>query len=235
MKKVIFSIVGSMLIGLCTVQAQQDESASKSRNKQQAKDRTEQTTNDSQTNDSHWNRDQSWQQQSDRNRYASEGMVEIEKEQIPSSLKETLQDEKYSGWENATIYHNTNSGEYVIAPKAYRFDDKGKEIEMGEDNAYGSQRSSRYPTGDGSTGDQMNQQSQDSRQMDQSSSSQDQTGNDQATGQSQRYDQSGNTQQSSSGYRSGQDAAGERTDGSQNNGTSATDATSSGNSSTQDQ
>ncbi len=63
---------------------------------------------------------------------ANEGMVIIDKNEIPASLRETLQDEKYAGWENGTVYQNTSTGEYVIAPRAFRFDQNGNEIEMSD-------------------------------------------------------------------------------------------------------
>lgn len=171
MKKIIFSIIGSMLIGFCAVQAQDETTgaASKSETKQQ-KQRSGHTQPH---NKSENGQRQSWQQQSDRNQgqdsWANEGMVVIEKEQIPSSLKKTLTDKKYAGWENATIYHNTSTGEYIIAPRAYRFDGQGKEVEMSEADrmGYGQGRSSRYSNGEYSdhSKQQRNSQGQAREQM----------------------------------------------------------------------
>jgi len=163
MKRTILTIVGSMLISLCAVQAQQREAdtlgtASKSRTRDQQRTQSE---NERQRERSRMNRDEAWQQRSDRSMtqdsYAHEGMVIIDKNEIPSSLKETLKEEKYAGWENATIYHNTNTGEYVIAPRAYRFDKQGQEIDMPDANTYGNRqgRPSRYSPGQpGNAGDQ---------------------------------------------------------------------------------
>lgn len=158
MKKIIFSIVGSMLISLCVVQAQQTDTegaASRSKTKQN-KQKTEQSRQNKPGD-----QDQKWQQQSDRaqgqNAYANEGMVVIDKNELPASLKQKLESEEYAGWDKGTIYHNTNTGEYVIAPKAYRFDSKGNEMEMDDaSQGYSSRdRSGRYSEGQKS--DQNNQ------------------------------------------------------------------------------
>ena len=146
MKKIFLTIIGSSVIGLCALWAQQQDTtgtASESRSWQQDNNRATQDDRRDQNNPA-------WQQEGDRderrNAYANEGMVIIEKNEIPESLKETLRDEKYAGWENGTIYHNTNTGEYVIAPRAYRFDGQGKEIEADhtDKSANPSGRDSRY-------------------------------------------------------------------------------------------
>lgn len=233
MKKIILPLIGSMLISVCTVQAQQEEPAGTAKSKSKTKQQREHTQHDrNQPGQDQTDRNQSWQQQSDRSQgndaYANQGMVIIEKEQIPESLKKTLKDEKYAGWENATIYHNTSTGEYVIAPKAYRFDDDGKEIELtdADRNVYGQGRPGRYSSGDrnreysdrtrSGMGDQRqnNDQQRDNNgttTSDQSGNqSTDQTSRDQSYN-SQSQDQSDNSstgdqQKPSSGYRSGQES-----------------------------
>ena len=196
MKKIIFPIVGSMLISLCAVQAQQQydtTGTARSRNKQQNQQRYEQSQE--QRDQYRQQRGQSWQQQNDQSKnqdaYANEGMVIIDKKEIPSSLKKTLKEDKYSGWENATIYHNTNTGEYVIAPRAYRFDKQGNEIEMGNLG---------YSSADGQrcySQDQSSQRTYDQSQRSDQNRSYDQSRNqtyDPSTGQdrNRRYDQSPN-------------------------------------------
>src|SRR5688500_7847855 len=144
MKKIVLSIAASMLISLCAVQAQQQKTdttgTAKSKTQQQNRQKYEQSRQ--QRDQSQQQRGQARQQQSDKyqnyDAYGNEGMVVIEKDKIPASLKQTLQDQKYTGWENATIYHNSNTGEYVIAPKPYKFDKQGKEIEMKDSEAYGN-------------------------------------------------------------------------------------------------
>ena len=215
MKKIIFSIVGSMLISLCAVQAQQtdtEEAASKSKSKQN-KYKTEQSRQNKAGDQS---KDQKWHQESDRaqgqNAYTNEGMVVIDKDELPPSVKEKLQGEEYAGWEKGTIYHNTTTGEYVIAPRAYRFDSKGNQIEMGDaSQGYSSRdRAGRYSDAqqkeqrnqyrtrdaqDPSSQQQADQAGQQSDDADQQSDAQNRTGDQSATS-----DQS--TQQESQSYRS---------------------------------
>jgi chromatin modification-related protein VID21 len=190
MKRIILSIVGSMLISLCAVQAQERDTtgmASKSRNKQnkqryeqsqQQRDQTRQQQDQTrrQQDQTRQQQDQAWQQQGDksRNAYANEGMVIIEKNEIPASLKQTLQKEKYAGWENATIYHNTNTGEYVIAPRAYRFDEQGKEMPMGN-AAYGSRDGQSRYSQDQAQGQNMQQPPERTSQSQQGQDARDET------------------------------------------------------------
>jgi hypothetical protein len=152
MKKIIFSIVGSMLISLCVVQAQErsDTTGTASQDRQQKSQKYEKSPQQSDRT-RHQGDAQASQRQGDRSQYpddyANEGMVIIDKSEMPPALKQQLQQKKYAGWENGTIYHNTSTGEYVIAPRAYRFDAQGKEMEMGSSPAYGN-REGRYSPGD---------------------------------------------------------------------------------------
>lgn len=209
-------MVGSLLIGVCGVYAQQvDTTGSAS-----GRDRwSGQKSDTHQQHDERSTQDNKWQQQGDRTQgqdaYANEGMVIIDQSELPSSLKKTLQKDKYSGWENGTIYHNTNTDEYVIAPKAYRFDKSGKEMEIG-DNAPGYGRSSRYGSGHQSmqrdrSGYQSSDQPTDnpssgySNQSDRTGNNSQSSGqsdnnsgyNNQSSGQSDNSSQSDNTNQSS--------------------------------------
>lgn len=245
MKKIILSIIGAMLISAGGVYAQQEEPAgtaskSKARQQRQGTEQTRQQPDQTQQQRDQTDGNKSWQQQTDRSQYgdsyANEGMVVIEKEQIPASLKKTLKEQKYAGWENATIYHNTTTGEYVIAPRAYRFDSEGKEMEMAdaERSGYGQGRSGRYSPGNRSENNQQQSQNQSSdynrsrnQTSDQSTSDTESTTNDesaisdQSTGQQTQdpssQDQTDNTsttpgnQQPSSGYRSGQDTQSDTT------------------------
>ena len=221
MKKIILSIVGSMLISLCVVQAQQTDregAASKSKSKQN-KYKTEQSR---QNQPGQRSQEDKGQQESDRaqgqNAYANEGMVVIEKDELPESLKQKLQSEEYAGWENGTIYHNTNTGEYVIAPRAYRFDSKGNEMEMGEaSQGYSSrdrsgqpsdqQQSNQYRTKDDQqqpSSQQQTDQSGDVRTSEQADDADQQPDNtnQQSDAQNRTDDQSARDQQQSQSYRS---------------------------------
>ena len=215
MKRIFFSIFGSMLISLIAVQAQQRYDTTGTA-KQQGREKYNQSEQDNRSRQPGQRQgDQAWQQQSDRDGYTNEGMVIIDKDEIPSALRQKLQEDKYSGWENATIYHNTNTGEYVIAPRAYRFDEDGKEVEI-DSYGYGS-RDSRYSSDQNnettisSSRDQSDATRQSSERQqqsyDQPSQGQQRTGDqstddqqridDQATGNRQQrtYDQSTQTQQ----------------------------------------
>jgi hypothetical protein len=63
-------------------------------------------------------------------------MVEVQTEQIPASLRRTLRESQYSGWEEqGTLYQDPSTNEYVLVmdktgnsaqPRAYRFDKNGQ-------------------------------------------------------------------------------------------------------------
>ncbi|HEX8041208.1 MAG TPA: hypothetical protein VF490_18800, partial [Chryseosolibacter sp.] len=130
MKKIILTLAGSVLVGLSALQAQQnDTTGSASRADRQLYERgrggRDRMTRDEARRQQRYRSDRG--RYGDRDRDANEGMVIIRKDEIPASLRKTLQDEKYAGWENGTVYHNTNTGEYVIAPRAFRFNKKGEE------------------------------------------------------------------------------------------------------------
>ena len=102
MAKIFLTVVGSAFIGLCSLQAQQQQTdttgtASESGARQRERQQYDQSQQDP-------NQSDRWQQQSDKDRnsdaYANEGMVIIEMSELPASLRETLKDEKYRGWEN---------------------------------------------------------------------------------------------------------------------------------------
>lgn len=182
MKRIIFSIVGSMFISLCAVQAQERNDTTGTASERQQQNKQYEKSRQQSDRTRHQGDDQAWQQQNDRNQYSSdyanEGMVVIDKNELPPALKQKLQQKKYAGWENGTVYHNTNTGEYVIAPRAYRFDQQGKEMEMGNSQAYGNRegRQGRYSSGDRNSQYQSrtseSQPGQDQSQQNQSAQSQ---------------------------------------------------------------
>lgn len=212
MKKIFSTVAGTLVIGLCALQAQDpntDGSASQSENRSRDRQQYEQPKQKRDRTRMHRDRDQAWQQQGDQrgNAYANEGMVIIDKNEMPSSLKDKLQDEKYAGWENGTVYHNTNTGEYVIAPRAFRFDDKGNEIESDYSDAGNrdynnrSGRRGRYSSGQGNDAASQNRNGTTGSQ---NSNSPERSSETEMNDQSQPGQQS--TQQPSSGYRAGDDA-----------------------------
>jgi hypothetical protein len=208
MKKIIFSIISSMLISTAALQAQQQDTTGISRHQRTQQNRQQPDRNRQQQDQTRQQQDQTRQQYSDQNR--NEGMVVIEKDQLPSSLKRTLQDEKYAGWENATIYKNTNTGEYVIAPRAYRFNKQGKEIKG--NNNMGQGYGDRQGRQDQYNRDQSQQRSstQDRDQSQQQSSTQDpnrtresQSAQNQQRSQNQAQDEMDETPTSASEDRTG--------------------------------
>jgi len=108
MKKIIFTIVGSMLIGFSAVQAQQTDTTGAAS-------------------------DPNWKQQREQamQGYDQQALVIIDVQEVPSNIRQKLDgDDKYEGWEKATVYHNTSTGEYIIVPQPFAFDSEGNEKEM---------------------------------------------------------------------------------------------------------
>src|SRR5688572_9211491 len=85
MKKTILTLTASLLFGAAAVFAQDTT-------------RTEQQ------------RDQQTQQ----DKYRTEGMVEVQVADLPEAVTVTLEDPKYQGWEDGKIYLDPESGEYVL-------------------------------------------------------------------------------------------------------------------------
>jgi hypothetical protein len=222
MRKIFLTLVGSTMISLCALQAQQETDTTGTASESRTKQRRQYDQTRQQRDQSGQQRDHANQQQSDRNQqgYAYEGMVIIEKDQIPSSLKQTLQDEKYAGWEKATVYYNTNTGEYLIVPRPMSFDRQGKEKEMDDSMMGYGHRQGQQSQGQYSQG-QQNQQGQSTQpgQQSQNQSGQygDRTQESQTTAQERARNQMGEIptsapdqdqqtgqQQPSTGYRTDQ-------------------------------
>jgi hypothetical protein len=61
-------------------------------------------------------------------------MVKVQTADVPASLRKTLADPMYVGWENSTIWRNKTTDEYTVellsgnTTKTYRFDKSGKPI-----------------------------------------------------------------------------------------------------------
>lgn len=75
--------------------------------------------------------------QSGREQPGTDGMVEVQAEQIPETLRKTLGHRRFKGWEeHGTLYQDPSSGGYVLMMdasgkelngKTYRFDKDGKQ------------------------------------------------------------------------------------------------------------
>lgn len=61
-------------------------------------------------------------------------MLNIQSSEVPSSIRKTLNDPMYAGWENSNINRNKSQDEYVVevlsgsTTKVYRFDKNGKPL-----------------------------------------------------------------------------------------------------------
>jgi hypothetical protein len=61
-------------------------------------------------------------------------LVRVQTNEVPASLRKTLEDPMYAGWENSTIWRNKTNDEYTVeilngtTTKTYRFDKNGKPI-----------------------------------------------------------------------------------------------------------
>lgn len=112
MKKIMLTMAGALLIGVATVNAQTD---------------TTKRTDPAQPA-----QEQPAQQPQDQ--YRSAELVPLPADEIPATLKKTLEAPEYKGWENATIYQNKSTKEYVLEMtaggehKVYRFDRSGQPI-----------------------------------------------------------------------------------------------------------
>src|SRR5688500_16390015 len=90
MRKIIFTLVGSMLISLCALQAQQTDTtgtASKSKSQQNRYKRDQSRSDQNKSN-----KDQGRQQQSDRmSGYDHQALVIIDVQEIPSNIRQKLE------------------------------------------------------------------------------------------------------------------------------------------------
>ena len=63
-------------------------------------------------------------------------MLRVESDQLPETMRRTLNDPMYSGWENSTIYYNRENDEYSMDlgtgnnAKSYRFDSQGNPVQQ---------------------------------------------------------------------------------------------------------
>jgi uncharacterized protein YxeA len=107
-------------------QQQQNQTLRKDQTQTQKRDQT-QTQKQGQTDVR--KRDQA---QTQRNDQEMTGWTRVNNADVPSSLRTTLGDTKYQGWENATVYRNDKDSRYRIKignqqnAKTYYFDKSGK-------------------------------------------------------------------------------------------------------------
>jgi hypothetical protein len=67
--------------------------------------------------------------------YRTEDMTDMKPDMLPSSLRDTLQNDSYKGWQNGRIYYDKIKNEYLLEMvrenkrHTYRFDKHGKLID----------------------------------------------------------------------------------------------------------
>jgi hypothetical protein len=115
MKKVMLTMAGALMIGIATVNAQ---------------DTTRRTDPQRPA--------QEEQPSPSQDQYRSGELVPLPIDQVPADLKKTLEAPEYKGWENASLYQNKSTKEYVLQMnegdnrKVYRFDSKGQPMKNGQ-------------------------------------------------------------------------------------------------------
>ena len=122
MKKILLTIAGSMFIALATVNAQQQTDTTRT---------TTTTTTESSTN---YREPETQKQESgiQITHWRDEDRESVTREELPSQLVETLKSDEYQGWENATIYRNKTSNDFMLVMqengtvKTFYFDQEGK-------------------------------------------------------------------------------------------------------------
>lgn len=126
MKRAVTSILAVLLVTVGSLYAQEQQSDT-TQSERQTKEKAE----TGQTDPSKQEMDMAREPRTEQplsDRYNASDLVIIQQNEIPQSLRETLKDEKYAGWENSIIYHNTRTGEYLISPRPYRFDSEGNPV-----------------------------------------------------------------------------------------------------------
>jgi hypothetical protein len=117
MKKILMTIAGALMIGLTAVNAQTDST-------QRRKDQPQQV-------------DPSMQQPNQgQSQYRTQDRITIPADQVPSSLRQTLQGTQYKGWETTPLYQDRITQEYYFelpdangtTKRLHRFDRNGKPI-----------------------------------------------------------------------------------------------------------
>jgi hypothetical protein len=126
MKKIWLTIAGSLFIALGTLSAQE---------------RTSDTTGTGTTQSTEYQ--QQWR---------DEDREQLTRDDLPTGLIETLESGQYEGWENATIYRNKTSSDYMLViqdngnTRTFYFDKEGKEHSRTPEDS-GSSSSIQYQPG----------------------------------------------------------------------------------------
>jgi hypothetical protein len=149
MKNLIATAGCALVIGLSSTFAQQDST----RDREQARRVKQPNETNRSRNQNTDEARRSGTNPTDQNQSnAKREMVIVQPSEVPSSLRETLADPKYQGWENAIIYHNTRTGEYLVSPRPHRFSSEGKEIGYGMNDDIRGNRYGNNPSQNRSSG-----------------------------------------------------------------------------------
>lgn len=111
MKKLLFICASVMLAGVIASHAQSSDTT-----KRPSRSETMQSTPEQPSNQ------------------MKKDVVAVKPTEVPASLRKTLEDPMYVGWEKSTIWNNKTTGEYTVemmsgtTMKTYRFDRTGKPI-----------------------------------------------------------------------------------------------------------
>ena len=110
MKKIMLTLAGALFIGVAAVNAQDTT-------------RTKSTSSQTQA-----------LQQPGTKTSVPKGYSMIKSDDLPSSLRTTLQGNEYYGWESGTVYQNRTNNQYLVTvgtgpdSKTYYFDRDGKRV-----------------------------------------------------------------------------------------------------------
>jgi hypothetical protein len=135
MKKIWLTVAASLFVALTVINAQESNDTTGAQSSEQSTQyRTDQesgtqsetgTINGKSGTQGQYDQDQSYN-------WRDEDRMSIGKEELPSGLVETLKSDEYQGWENATIYRNKTSEDYMLVMqengqvKTFYFDQEGK-------------------------------------------------------------------------------------------------------------
>lgn len=113
MKKIMLTLAGALFIGVAAVNAQSDTTDTKEKTRQSQA--TPQPSQNAQSS-------------------IPKGYTMIKSNELPSSLRTTLQGNEYYGWESGTVYQNRTNNQYLVTvgtgpdTKTYYFDRNGKRV-----------------------------------------------------------------------------------------------------------
>ena len=146
MKKIWLTVAGSLLIALSAANAQERSDTTRTRATDESSTNYRRSTDTNTESGIEGNTNTIQGKSGTQGQYGSEDMsmqwrdedrMSVSREELPESLVETLKSDDYEGWENATIYKNKNTDDYMLVMqdngkvKTFYFDKEGKAHSMG--------------------------------------------------------------------------------------------------------